>query len=166
MGEQYQPEVTVYWQLEAAGAETADTEALETVIKRALAAELLMGAVDLSVTLTGDDEIQRLNAAYRGLDEATDVLSFPLRSGGVEFVSPPDGVLHLGDVVISLPQARRQAAEYGHTPPQELAQLVVHGVLHLVGYDHEDEAQAVVMQAKERAALCLPPLTAREREHP
>ncbi len=130
-----------------------DLAPLEAAVGRALSAESLAGPVDLSITLTGDEQIRQLNAAYRGLDEVTDVLSFPQMEGPTDFVTAPDGVLHLGDVVVSLPQARRQAAEADHRLGEELAQLIVHGALHLVGYDHTEEAGAVAMQARERAAL-------------
>lgn len=146
-------EVRVHWLLEAEGAEAVDLDVLEKAIRRAVESESLEGPVDLSVTLTGDEEIRRLNATYRDTDEVTDVLSFPQMENAGDFVVPPDGVLHLGDIVISLPQAQRQAAEYGHSGLQELAQLAVHGALHLLGYDHADEAEAQAMQAKERAAL-------------
>jgi probable rRNA maturation factor len=95
---------------------------------------------ELSIVLTGDGEVRRLNRAYRNKDKTTDVLSFPLLEG--KRPGPgPGGILVLGDVVISLPQTRRQAAQAGKGFKEELALLVVHGILHLLGYDHATRIQ-------------------------
>jgi probable rRNA maturation factor len=88
---------------------------------------------ELSVVLTGDGEMRRLNRAYRGKDRTTDVLSFPLLEGK-RLAS--GGRLPLGDVVVSLPQAGRQAKARGAALGDELALLLIHGILHLLGYDH------------------------------
>ena len=82
--------------------------------------------------LAGDALVRRLNATYRGKYKTTDVLSFP---GDAR--PAPDGSRHLGDIVISVPQARRQAAREGHALERELRLLLIHGYLHLLGYDHE-----------------------------
>jgi probable rRNA maturation factor len=95
-----------------------------------------------------------LNRAHRQIDRATDVLSFPLQpveSG--DFVLPPGAPLHLGDVVVSYPRAVAQADEYGHSVPRELAYLVAHGVLHILGYDHEDAADQRRMRQREEEVL-------------
>ncbi len=95
---------------------------------------------ELSVLLTGDAEMKALNKTYRKKDKTTDVLSFPLLEG--EKISSGLGKsLSLGDVVISLPQAQRQAARQGKKFGEELALLLVHGILHLLGYDHVTKAQ-------------------------
>ncbi|MBI3977757.1 MAG: rRNA maturation RNase YbeY [Chloroflexi bacterium] len=114
--------------------------------------------VELGLSVVGDEEIRRLNAEYRGLDEPTDVLSFALTetaeaAGGVLFVLPPDGVVHLGEVVVSYPRAVAQAQAGGHPVEQELALLVVHGVLHLLGHDHAEPEEAAAMHACEVAVL-------------
>lgn len=96
-----------------------------------LLAEVAPDGDSLSVRLTSDREIRRLNDRYRGRDKSTDVLSFP---GG----STPEG-RHLGDVVISVPTARRQAARRGRSFERELRSLVLHGILHCLGYDHETD---------------------------
>jgi rRNA maturation RNase YbeY len=88
---------------------------------------------DLSIVCEGDEKIQELNRQYRGLNQPTDVLSFP--SGDI---NPENGRAYLGDVVISLPAIRRQAAEIGHDFLTELAVVVIHGILHLIGYDHAE----------------------------
>ncbi len=111
-------------------------------------ARLLLGAarleeVELSLVLTNDSFIQDLNVAWRGVDGPTDVLSFP-----------QDDEVVLGDLVLSLPTARRQAEERGHAERTELRILLVHGLLHLLGYDHEaggDDLQEMV--AAERKLL-------------
>jgi len=105
----------------------------------------------LGVHLVNDRTIQELNATHRGKDVATDVLSFPLEAAG--FVLPPGQRVNLGDVVVSYPRAVAQAEEYGHSVERELAYLVVHGVLHVLGYDHELDAEQRVMRQKEEEAL-------------
>ena len=98
-----------------------------------------------------DEEIRRLNRDWRGKDRPTDVLSFPLQEGA--FAGVGDA---LGDVVISLPTARRQAGENGFTLVEEVDRLLVHGILHLVGYDHEvSPREARRMQRQERKLRAL-----------
>jgi probable rRNA maturation factor len=89
---------------------------------------------ELSVALVHDDEMHRLNRDYRGKDRTTDVLAFALREGEATALQEP-GLL--GDVVVSVPAAARQALERGHSVEHELRELLVHGILHLLGYDHE-----------------------------
>jgi probable rRNA maturation factor len=101
---------------------------------------------EVHVLVTGDDELQRLNLAYRKLDRATDVLSFP------DGDRLPDGRTLLGEVVISLDTARRQAAQLGHSELRELEELVLHGTLHLLGHDHEQdggEMEALELRLRE-----------------
>lgn len=100
----------------------------------------------IGIKVTGDDEIHELNWEHRGVDSATDVLSFPmmqLEPGNFKIdekdLDPGTGRLYLGDMVISLDRARVQAKEYGHSLARETAYLSVHSVLHLLGYDHEDD---------------------------
>lgn len=85
---------------------------------------------ELSILITGDEEIRELNRTYRGKDRPTDVLSFP--DGDVV-----EGRFILGDIVISLETAQRQAKELGHSLEEEVERLLTHGVIHLLGYDHE-----------------------------
>lgn len=110
-------------------------------------------SVQLSVLFTNDREMTRLNSEYRNKHKTTDVLSFPL--GEKE-----EGYVVLGDIVISLPQALRQAREHRSTPRDELTRLLIHGYLHLLGYDHEiSESEARRMERKEREifrALTVP----------
>lgn len=94
------------------------------------------GGAELSVALIGDDEMRQLNLDYRGIDEPTDVLAFSQTEG--EFCDVAPDVM--GDVVVSVDTASRQAKEAGHALDQELDSLIIHGVLHLLGYDHEKGA--------------------------
>lgn len=119
----------------------ADVVELEPVLTAAATfwlAELGEAEAELSVVLTDDDEIHQLNRDYRDRDRPTDVLSFAQREGEDVF----DDSL-LGDVIISVPTAERQARERRHSLREELLELLVHGILHLLGYDHErSEAEA------------------------
>lgn len=108
---------------------------------------------ELSIELAGDRRMRRLNRQYRKKDRTTDVLAFPMR----EALAPHAARFAtnmLGDVVISVPQARRQAIEVGKRLDDELVSLLVHGVLHLCGYDHErGEKEAARMHRRERQLL-------------
>lgn len=106
---------------------------------------------ELSIALVDIDEMTALNGEYRGKEGPTDVLSF--ECDDLCAVIDADEPIMLGDVVIAPQVAENQAAEYGHTVEEELNLLLVHGVLHLLGYDHEDDDDAEVMQARERALL-------------
>lgn len=110
--------------------------------------------VEVSVALVDDPTIARLNARFRGVAAPTDVLSFPLEEPGEPEPEAAAGEPRLlGEIVISVPRAVAQAREYGHSVERELAYLAVHGCLHLLGYDHEDEASRRRMREREEAAL-------------
>jgi probable rRNA maturation factor len=94
---------------------------------------------EVSVTFVSDEDIHALNREYRGVDKPTDVLSFAQREGEEPFAFPDDLLELLGDIVISMPTAIRQSQDYGHSVRREVAFLLVHGFLHLLGYDHQDE---------------------------
>ena len=129
---------------------------LASIVRQTLELEQVAVPAEVSLVITGQDTVQQLNRDYRDLDEPTDVLSFALtetRGRKRKFALPPDGVLRLGDVIISYPRATAQAAERGDPTDREVALLVVHGVLHLLGYDHMKPDEEKIMQAKERAAL-------------
>jgi probable rRNA maturation factor len=101
---------------------------------------------DVTLVLSSDQTIRRLNREYRGRDRATDVLSFEL-SDGLRSGEP------FGDIVVSVDSARRQAREYGATTPQEIERLIVHGALHLCGYDHHERREAARMHGLTRRLL-------------
>ena len=122
----------------------------------------------LGVVVADDELVRDLNRLHRGLDETTDVLSFAFDhegeyhgegvaptewSEGVEFVVPPGSDASLGEVIISYPQATRQAEASGWTADRELAQLLAHGILHLLGYDHMEPDEEAAMKAREAEVL-------------
>ncbi|WP_324717555.1 rRNA maturation RNase YbeY [Carboxydochorda subterranea] len=109
--------------------------------------------VEVSVALVDDETIQELNGRFRAIPKPTDVLSFRLEEEPDRVAGPPGEPVLLGEIVISAPRAEQQAREYGHSLEREMAYLAVHGCLHLLGYDHEDEASRKVMRAQEEAAL-------------
>lgn len=133
---------------------------IRKVIRTALAAEGLALPCEVDVLLTGDGGIHQVNREQRGVDRPTDVLSFPefdLRPGELptaEDADPGTGLVPLGDMVISMERVAAQAKEYGHSGRRELAYLVTHSVLHLLGYDHLDEGEMKAqMRAREEAIL-------------
>ena len=107
----------------------------------------------LTVLVTDDAQIQELNRDYRGVDTPTDVLAFGEANGANEFVPPPGETHYWGDIIISCPRAMEQATAYGHPLQEELALLVVHGTLHLLGYDHEQASDKERMWAIQNTAL-------------
>lgn len=111
--------------------------------------------LSVSVRLTDDEEMHRLNLAYRGVDRPTDVLSFAFTEAGPgpAVRVPPEMPLELGEIVLSLPYAQRQAADLGHTLDLEIAWLSVHGALQLVGYRHAAPDEASHMEQLEQEAL-------------
>jgi probable rRNA maturation factor len=120
--------------------------AAETVLK----GETVEPGCALTVVITTDEAVAELNARFRGVDGPTDVLSFPSgASDGGLFDEPP----YLGDVVIALPYARRQAQREGHDLGDSLALLVIHGCLHLTGHDHDTPASRARMWRAQEAAL-------------
>ncbi len=112
------------------------------------------GEYAISLHLVGDETIRTLNADHRGLDAHTDVLSFPLHDPtGMRFVLPPGQPVNLGDVVVSHPMAAAQAQSFGHSVAREVGYLVAHGLLHVLGYDHEEVEDRRRMREREEAAL-------------
>ena len=143
------------------GADSASRCAsIRKVIRTALAAEGVDFSCEVDVLLTDDENIHQINLDMREVDRATDVLSFPefdLTPGEVpteEDADPGTGLVPLGDMVISMEHVAAQAKEYGHSQRRELAYLVTHSVLHLLGYDHLDEGpQKKQMRAREDAIM-------------
>lgn len=136
--------------------------ALETTVRTVLAktAEVygLKENTEVSVVLADDPYIHELNLQYRGKDRPTDVLSFALNEGEEpEIVADADltPTVLLGDIVISLETAARQAEEYNHGLEREVAYLTVHGMMHLLGYDHETEEEREEMRGEEEHVLQL-----------
>jgi probable rRNA maturation factor len=144
----------------AAPIDAIDTALIERAARAAIDAEGQSGPIELSILVTDDAELHRLNLDYRGIDDPTDVLSFAAEEERAGFVRPPDMPRYLGDLAISYDRVVAQAAEYGHSEARELAFLTAHGVLHLLGHDHErgpdDEARMVARQEQIMQLLELP----------
>lgn len=116
---------------------------------------------EVSIVITGDELLHQLNLEYRGIDAPTDVLSFSAQEdqgdSTVAFVTAPEAETYLGDVIISFPMADRQAMAAGHSVANELCLLAVHGVLHLLGYDHATVEEESAMWAVQDAVLAALP---------
>ena len=134
------------------------------VIEAALDYEECPYEVEVNLLLTMNDEIQEMNQNFRQIDRATDVLSFPMidyeEAGNFEFLEdvmdafhPESGELMLGDIVISKEKVLSQAEEYGHSLEREYAFLIAHSMLHLFGYDHMEDEERIVMEAKQKEIL-------------
>jgi len=136
----------------AVEAPSLDGEALHRLAARVMAGEEVGPRTALAILITSDDEVRQLNHQFLGIDEPTDVLSFPDEAD--DFVQGAADEPLLGDIAIALPTAIRQAAESGHSLDAEVAHLLTHGILHLCGYDHvngpEEEAE---MRAREEHYL-------------
>ncbi|MFC1930596.1 rRNA maturation RNase YbeY [Chloroflexota bacterium] len=133
---------------------------LQEVVEQVLVAQGTSPDAELSLVITGQERVQELNKCYRDKDAPTDVLAFymvpeveQIETGSPHFIAPPDGVLHLGEVIISYPQAVIQAQEQRHSIKKEITILIIHGVLHLLGYDHEKPEQGHEMRAEEEKIL-------------
>lgn len=127
---------------------------LRSVVEQVLTAQGVSSDVELGLVITSQERVRQLNKQYRGKDVPTDVLAFYMTSAaGETFVVPPDRVRHLGEVIISYPQVVIQAEEQHHSVERELAILIIHGVLHLLGYDHEEPGQGREMREREKEIL-------------
>ena len=119
--------------------------------------------IEVAITFVDDDEIQEINKKERNVDAPTDVLSFPNlenvfnkkinKKNFPDDVNPENGKVILGDVIINLNMAHTQAGSFGHSFSREVAYLMVHGLLHLMGYDHEDKLDEGLMRAQEEEIL-------------
>lgn len=133
---------------------------LKSIIVGILKAEAVRLPYEISLAVTDCETIQELNKTYREIDSPTDVLSFPFTETmsarqDATFISPPDGFKHLGEIVIAYPYAVRQAHLHHNAINQEMKLLIVHGVLHLLGYEHDDAKDSRKMRKRERYILDL-----------
>ncbi len=131
---------------------------LESVAEKVLIAQGTDSIAELGLFIVGQERVHQLNLSYLGKDEPTDVLAFsmlPEQPVGdiTPFVIPPDGIKHLGEVIISYPQAVIQAEEHQHSVKREIAILIIHGILHLLGYDHDKPELEQEMRAKEAETM-------------
>ena len=135
---------------------SVDRACVKKIVRRVLKAEGVATPYEVSLVFTDSRAVKKLNRDYRGMDEPTDVLAFymlPQKGADSYFALPLDDVTRLGEVIISYPQAVAQAEERGHLPERELALLVIHGILHLLGYDHEIPEEERKMRDREKELL-------------
>lgn len=147
------PRLKVHVQIDPAFRGALDRNGLTQAARAAFAAAGQKAHGELTIVITDDTRVREFNDAYRHVNTTTDVLAFGnVDDAGTHVPSPEDG-LYWGDIVISYPRAVEQAADYGHPTDSELAVLVVHGVLHLLGYDHEGSADQEAMWRLQADAL-------------
>jgi probable rRNA maturation factor len=147
-------EIVVF--VEQAFRKVVNSSWVKKLVRQVLKTEGVIPPYEVSLVFTDSETVRQLNRDYRDVDEPTDVLAFEMLSqegADSSFALPPDGVNRLGEVIISYPQAATQAREQGYSPEKELALLVIHGVLHLLGYDHEELDEERKMRAKEKELL-------------
>ena len=135
-----------------------ETSWLESVAEKVLVAQGVDSKAEVGLVVVGQERVRQLNLSYLGKDEPTDVLAFamlPEQSGRdhAAFVVAPDGIQHLGEVIISYPQAVIQAEEHQHSIKKEVSILIIHGLLHLLGYDHDKPDEEREMKAREAEML-------------
>ena len=123
-------------------------EKIKKTIRTAVEAEYPNHTFELNIFFCDDETIRSYNREYRGVDRATDVLSFPMFDFGT-----PELPALLGDIVLSVPRAQAQAEEYGHSFEREMCFLAAHAALHLIGYDHENEDERAQMETRQREVL-------------
>lgn len=138
---------------------------IDAVINEVLSYEACPYEVEVNIILTDNDEIHKINMEYRQIDRPTDVLSFPMinytkpsdfsivEENIEDYFNPETGELILGDMIISIDKVLEQAENFNHSITREFAFLVTHSMLHLCGYDHEEEDEAKVMEEKQRQIL-------------
>ena len=142
-------------------------EDIERVIQQTLSLEHCPYECEVNITFTDNDGIRMINREFRELDVPTDVLSFPMvdykepadydyletEEAQISCFNPESGELLLGDIIISLERADERAKEYGHSVRREICFLVAHSMLHLLGYDHMEDEERLVMEAKQKEVL-------------
>ncbi|MGC9335074.1 MAG: rRNA maturation RNase YbeY [Anaerolineae bacterium] len=139
--------VSVEIQVAPAFADSVSEDRLQQAVEMVLRHEDEPGEV--TVVVTDDEGIRELNRDFLGIDEPTDVLSFGIQKDSGPFVASPEAGKYLGDVIVSYPRAEEQAVEQGYPVQRELELLVVHGVLHLLGYDHAEEEEKAHMWTRQ-----------------
>ncbi|MHB0858648.1 MAG: rRNA maturation RNase YbeY [Anaerolineae bacterium] len=146
------PTYDIEIQVDDAFAQQVPVDDLAKLVEAVLAQQHQSDDAGLTLVITDDERLRELNRTYNDTDATTDVLSFSALEGDA-FVLPEELAPYLGDVIVSFPRAQTQAAEQGHAVKHELALLVVHGCLHLLGYDHAEEDERQVMWALQDALL-------------
>ena len=133
-----------------------DPEWLDKVIRRALELEKASPGTEMGLVITSQEEVEQLSEEYLSDGRSHDVLTFAFNPGAPadnEFVLPPDGLVHLGEVIISYPRAAVQAEEQHHSVRTEIVILTIHGILHLLGYDHAEPEDENKMREREAQVL-------------
>lgn len=134
-----------------------EEELIKNVVETVLSEEGIVQNLEVYITLTDNENIRKINAEHRNIDKATDVLSFPMferdEIPSLKVKNDTSVETMLGDIIVSVEKVREQAEEYGHSFKRELAYLVTHGMLHLLGYDHMIEEEKVVMRKREEEIL-------------
>ena len=152
MGGTKNRQLTVHLQVDEPFATLVDQEALETAAIETLESENVVEG-EMTVVVTDDEAVRGLNRQYRGVDAPTDVLSFQTEGDDQGFVYSPESAGYLGDVVIAYPFTAAQAQEAGRSVEHDLVLMVVHGTLHLLGYDHANPEEEREMWEKQDAIL-------------
>lgn len=136
-----------------------EEELIKMVVNTVLKEEKILKELEIYITLTNNDNIQKINAEHRNIDKPTDVLSFPMfereEIPNLKTINNDEETkeMMLGDIIVSVEKVREQAEEYGHSFKRELAYLITHGMLHLLGYDHMIDEEKVVMRKREEEIL-------------
>jgi probable rRNA maturation factor len=146
-------EITIQYDPQYEG--LVDEDALRRLAVSVLQAEGVKGLLEVGVVVTTDEEVHALNKEYLGHDYKTDVISFSM--GGMEddrdFITPSERPPYLGDIAISYDRAAEQAPDYGHSTEVEISTLLIHGLLHLLGYDDTNDADREKMHARQKELL-------------
>jgi probable rRNA maturation factor len=145
------PIVTIDIQQDRVPISSQMTSLIQDICHAALKLEMIELPVEISILLVSNRRMRELNKRYRDIEATTDVLSFPMYDDPGEIPNEP--LISLGDIVISMPMAIMQADEYGHAIERELGYLAVHGVLHLLGYDHIEATDKKRMRRREEEIL-------------
>lgn len=152
--------VTIYNRQKVQEIPRETVKLIEKAVKSCVKSEGFPYKCEVVITLTDNDAIREINREYRNIDRPTDVLSFPVLeyvNGEPEIlpadIDPDTKTVSLGDIIISVEKAQEQAESFGHSPEREFAFLAVHGMLHLLGYDHETEEEEKIMFAKQEDIL-------------
>jgi len=132
-------------------------EYLNKTAEQTLAIDGFKGRAEISLVVVGNTRMKSLNRKYRNINKATDVLSFgnseESKRGCVKFIHPPNHIAYLGEIFICYPQAQKQAKEEKCSIDEALSVLLIHGILHLLGYDHKKDCERMIMEEKEKAVL-------------
>ena len=147
------PALQVHLRIDSAFAEKAKRSSLRQAVRTAFESTGEKRSGELTLVITDDTQVKKLNQAYRGVDAMTDVLAFGDSLVADSFVQSPEVPIYFGDIVISYPRSVEQATAHGHPVEEELSLLVIHGVLHLLGYDHEKESGRERMWLVQSTAL-------------